>query len=127
MKGLYSGRQPSYEPDPHAAVFIILSNRLRSYIIQVENESVIQSGWQSRRGNHCDKPPHVFNLVRYLNAREVDIGRWSTQIIGREQHPSLENEFTIIFRVGKTKQETFECIQSKVFGSCTPFAPRLSS
>jgi hypothetical protein len=125
VKPLYSGRQLSYESDPHTAVFVILSDRLSSYAIQVEDESVIESGRQDSGGDFRNKPPHEFDFIGYLNSGKVDVSCRSTQVIGREQYASLKNEFTFLLRIDKAKQEAFERIQSKVFGSGTPFAPGL--
>ncbi len=63
MKGLYGGRQPSNEPDPYSAVFVILSNRFRSYLVQVERESIVQLGRQDCGSNLSDKLSYGFNFV----------------------------------------------------------------
>jgi hypothetical protein len=47
--------------------------------------------------------PHEFNFVSDLNSRKVDVGGWPTQLIGREQHASLKNKFTVVLRAGKAK------------------------
>ncbi len=123
MKGLYGGRQPSNEPNPYTAVFVVLSNRFRYHIVQVERESVVQSGWQDCGSNLCDKLAYGLNFVRDLNSCEVDVGGWSTQLVGRKQYASLKYELTSVLGVGKAKQETFECIQSQILGKGTTFVP----
>lgn len=68
---------------------------------------------------------HGLHFVRELDCGEVDIGCRPTQLMGREQHSSLEHELAPVRRVSETEQEALQRIQPQVFGSRTPVCPRL--
>lgn len=106
MKWLSSGCQPSDKANPYAAVYLFFSYCFRSYIVQVERESIIQLCWQLGGGDLCDELTHGLHLIRDLDACEVDVGGWSAHLVSREQHTSLEHERVTVLGIGQTKQET---------------------
>jgi hypothetical protein len=110
------GGEPGTQGDSHAVVLVLVSDGLGVNVGGVELEPVVLAGRQDGSGHLDDQLTDMVDLPRLSQRGEVDVCGRAAQVIGSQQHATLEDEVAGMRRHGEPGQESFERVQAQVLG-----------
>ena len=89
MKLFAGGGQFGCQPYSDAAALILVSDALGGHLFEVENQTVIEVRGEPGAGDGDDVLSDGLDIVGCLHGREIDIRRWSAQLVRGQQNPAF--------------------------------------